>query len=45
LDDGCGGICAANFTEPGQLMTRLAVDPPTTELCCMVMPLVDEAAE
>ena len=29
-DDGCGGICWTSATLPGQAMTRLAVDPPTT---------------
>ena len=34
----CGGILATNATLPGQLMTRLAVLPPTTLLCCMFGP-------
>jgi hypothetical protein len=32
---GCGGISATKATEPGQLMTRLAVLPPTILLCCI----------
>ena len=28
--DGLGGICCTSLTDAGQLMTRLAVLPPTT---------------
>ena len=29
-DSACGGIFCTNLTDAGQLMTRLAVLPPTT---------------
>jgi hypothetical protein len=32
---GFGGIFCTSATEPGQLMTRLAVEPPTILLCCI----------
>jgi hypothetical protein len=32
---GWGGIFCTKATEPGQLMTRLAVEPPTILLCCI----------
>jgi hypothetical protein len=32
----CGGICCTSTTLPGQLMTRLAVEPPTMLLCLIV---------
>jgi len=31
---GCGGIFCTKATEPGQLITRFAVEPPTILLCC-----------
>ena len=33
LLEGLGGIAAHKATEPGQLITRLAVEPPTTREC------------
>ena len=35
LLDGLGGILAQSATEPGQLMTRFAVEPPTMSECCI----------
>ena len=33
LLDGFSGICWTSLTEPGQAMTRLAVEPPTIVEC------------
>jgi len=35
LLEGLGGIAAQSATEPGQFITRLAVEPPTTLLCAI----------
>jgi len=34
---GFGGIVSHRATEPGQAITRLAVEPPTTRLCAVTM--------
>jgi hypothetical protein len=36
LLDGLGGIFCTSATLPGQLITRLAVEPPTMLLCCIL---------
>ena len=41
LLEGLGGIFADAATLPGQLMTRLAVEPPTIELCFMCLSLTE----